>query len=159
MFNLRNKSADIRKHIEKISPNLNSATWYVILKWIRDCVKLFDRWKLWVRKKRNKCPMLFLSQKVFCKNIFGNPVLRISRRQRTNVRKSEEIPRWRARAEKILYGSVAIKVVMFDRWKLWVRKKTEERDEYIPKSFLQKHFWEPCLLCFANTQVAKQACG
>ena len=27
-------------------------------------------------------------------------LLRISRRQRTNVRKSEEIPRWRARNEK-----------------------------------------------------------
>ena len=42
---------------------------------------------------------------------------------------------------------------MLDRCELGDVKTEETRDEYIPKSFLQKHFWEPCLLCFANGEL------
>ena len=32
-----------------------------MLELVRDCIKLFDRWGFWGRKKRNKCAMLLCS--------------------------------------------------------------------------------------------------
>ena len=60
-------------------------------------------------------------------------LLRISRRQRTNVRKSEEIPRWRARNEKAsftvakLYLSFLMKCLFIPFYSVFLLEKRKMR--------------------------------